>query len=196
MKKISDKHLLLLLLYCPGIKGYINEELIGRTRVVKSVFLFFKEIIKNFTKDKNIDFIDIPEFYAWNYGPFSRDIYTDLEFLINNGLVNTTNTDDEISEAEQDEIENWVDDYKVDLLEEDQEYSMDVKYVEELNLTDKGLTFVKDKIWPSLTENQKTILTKFKESITKGSIAALMNYVYLKYPEYTGKSLIKKQVLG
>jgi hypothetical protein len=42
MLKLSGKHILLLLLYSPGNSDHPNEPLVGRTRIIKMLFLFDK----------------------------------------------------------------------------------------------------------------------------------------------------------
>lgn len=186
--KLSGKHILLLLLYSPGATPDFNEPIIGRTRIIKMMFLFERKIMKDFLKNSDIEFTSLPEFFAWNYGPFSKDIYDDVEFFINNEFVASKPLDNEKTEIELQEFENWMDDY---LINEEDELFSNIINQECFQLTEKGIKFVEEKIYQKLTSNQKSILIKFKESINEVTLEAIIRYVYLEYPEYSIKSKIK-----
>ena len=194
MLKLSGKHILLLLLYSPGKTSEINESVEGRIRVIKMMFLFGKEIKRKFLKNSPIEIVSFPEFFAWHYGPFSKDVYYDIEFFINNGFVYNKLLDSEKPEIERNEYENWIEDY---LFEDEKELiSPYIRNIECFQLSLKGKTFVVEKIYSQLSDNQKKIIIKFKEDINKASPQAILRYTYLKYPEYTTKSKIKEEVLG
>ena len=95
----------------PGIHDQINEPICGRTRIIKAMFLFDKEIKKEFLKNTELEILKFPEFIAWKFGPFSKEIYNDIEFFINNGFIEDTTLDILKNEVELDEFENWEDDY-------------------------------------------------------------------------------------
>lgn len=194
MLKLSGKHIFLLLLYSPGKTSKFNEPLFGRIRVMKMMFLFDKEIKKKFLKDLDIEIVSFPEFFSWHYGPFSKDVYNDIEFFINNGFVDNKYSDKEKTEIELDEFKNWVEDH---LFEDEEELLLPyVRNVECFQLTQKGLDFVSEKIYGQLSDNQREIIAKFKEGINKATDQAILRYTYLKYPEYTSKSKIKEKVVG
>lgn len=190
MLKLSGKHILLLLLYSPGDSGHPNEPFVGRTRIIKMLFLFDKEIKRQFLEDSHIELISFPEFYAWHYGPFAKDVYDDIEFFINNGFIENRFLDSEKSEIEIEEYENW---FKEFLFDDEAELLSNSRNDEQFQLTSKGIKFVEDKIYNQLTENQKKIIIKFKEKINSATLSAIMRYVYMKYPEYTGKSKVKEK---
>jgi hypothetical protein len=190
MLKLSGKHILLLLLYSPGNSGHPNEPLVGRTRIIKMLFLFDKEIKRQFLKDSHVELISFPEFYAWHYGPFAKDVYDDIEFFINNGFIENRFLDSEKSEIEMEEYENW---FKEFLFDDETELLSNSRNDEQFQLTSKGIKFVEDKINNQLTENQKEIIIKFKENINSATLPAIMRYVYMKYPDYTGKSKVKEK---
>lgn len=191
--KLNRKHILLLLLYSPGKSNEINEPIDGRTRIIKAMFLFKEEIQKNFLKDSNIELVSLPNFYAWDYGPFSKDVYDDIEFFINNGFIKNTIIDESANEAELDEYENWAIDY---LLEDENEIQNTVYNEERFRLSQKGIDFIINKVYKNLTDNQKSILIQFKKQINKASLDAIIRYTYLKYPEYTHLSKIKDKIFG
>jgi len=194
MLKVSGKHILLLLLYSPGKTAEFNEPITGRIRIVKMMFLFDKEIKKSFFKDVDMELVSFPEFFPWNYGPFSRDVYNDIEFFINNGFIDTQLEAKEKTDMEMDEFEDWVKDY---LFDDEEELLLPyVRNVECFQLKSKGVGFIKEKMYSQLSDNQKEIIIKFKERINKATPQAILRYTYLKYPEYTSKSKIKEKVLG
>ncbi|MGE5342836.1 MAG: hypothetical protein ACM3SY_15290 [Candidatus Omnitrophota bacterium] len=193
MLELTGKHILLLLLYSPGKTTDINEPILGRTRIIKMMFLFDKEIRKNFLKDSHAELISFPEFFPWHYGPFSKDVYNDIDFFINNGFIEDIYLDSEKTEIELDEDENWSEDY---LFEDEEEMLSDFRNQEYLKLTEKGIKFVEEKIYNHLTDNDKMIIIRFKESINNASLEAILRYTYIKYPEETEKSKIKERFLG
>ena len=77
-KELNGKDLLLTLLYLPGKTNQINEKIIGRTRITKMIFLFEKELYKNFD---NIKEDNLPDFFAYDYGPFSKELLDDIRFF-------------------------------------------------------------------------------------------------------------------
>lgn len=191
--KLNGKHILLLLLYSPGKSNEINEPIAGKTRIIKMMFLFKEQIKKDFIKDSNIELISFPEFFPWNYGPFSKDVYNDIEFFINNGFIEDTQLRKEMSEIEQDEYENWAEDY---LFENEKELLTNIQNEESFRLSQRGIDFVAQKLYNHLSANQKEILRNFKKSINESSLDAILRYTYLKFPEYTTKSKIKEKVVG
>lgn len=191
--KLSGKHILLLLLYSPGKTDKLCEPVNGRTRIIKMMFLFKEQIEKNFFKDSNIELISFPEFFPWNYGPFSKDVYNDIEFFINNGFIEDIQLRKEMSEIEQDEYENWAEDY---LFENEKELLTNIQNEESFRLSQRGIDFVEQKLYNHLSANQKEILRNFKKSINEFSLDAILRYTYLKFPEYKTKSKIKEKVVG
>jgi hypothetical protein len=190
--KFSGKHILLLLLYSPGNTEEINEPILGRTRIVKTLFLFDKEIKKDFLKDSDIELISFPNFYEWYYGPFSKDVFGDIEFFINNGFIDNTPLNDyEMADAELNEFQNWADDF---LLDEETRPSVSLPYQECFRLTEKGIAFVESNIFKFLSENQQKTIQLFKKTVNESSLAAIIRYTYMKYPSYTSKSLIKDRI--
>ena len=51
MPKLNNrKDILLLLLYSPGKTGKFNEPIVGKTRLIKMLFLFKKEALSHFSR--------------------------------------------------------------------------------------------------------------------------------------------------
>lgn len=184
-KKFTSKHILLLLLYSPGRREKFNEPIEGRTRIIKSMFLFDKEVKKDFLQDTDIELVRFAEFFPWNYGPFSRDIYSDIEFFMNNGFIEDTMSDSEKSEAELNEEANWREDY---VLDSDKNVDSESRSEESFQLTPKGYDYTKENIYSSLSDNQKLLIKEFKAKLNSASLRSILRYVYLKYPKYTSMS--------
>jgi hypothetical protein len=184
MKKsqFSSKDLLLALLYCPGTTSKSNEHVTGRTRLVKMIFLFEKEMYKLFFSNL---VIDLPKFEPYYYGPFSNQILEDLRFFESIGFIEKEETQIPISSAEKYEwqIEGEEDEGEDEIFKED---AVEMKYC----LSKKGMKFVEEKIWNEFSSEQKTNLINFKTKINTISLDSLLSYVYNKYPKDIEKSLI------
>ena len=195
--KLTGKKLLLLLLYTPTeiMKAGINTPISGRTRLMKMIFLFENEIWSNFKKDKTFEELDDFDFKGWNYGPFSKKIFNDLEFLINQEYITVQSGLNIPIEAELSEYEYWAEAENVEGINEFDER----KYEEELfSLSiDKGIEKTKN-YWNSITKNQKEILIEFKKVLNNSSLDRILEYVYKKYNKYgyIDNSLIRERYLS
>lgn len=191
--KFTGKHILLLLVFSPGSSSKLNEGIIGRTRLIKMMFLFEKEIKRHFVKDSDVSIINFPEFYAWDFGPFSKDIYNDIEFLSNNNFLNSNNIDESLLDFEIEEYKTWIEDFTFD---NEKELLLNDPQTENFLLTKKGIEFVRKNIYNIISDNQKAIIKNFKEELTLSSLNSILRYTYLKYPSYSTKSKIKEKVIG
>lgn len=180
MGKIEkSKDLLLVLLYADD-----QKPIEGRTRLMKMVFLFEHELKKKLEAG-TVTEDDLPKFEAYDYGPFSKTVFEDLEFLVNMGFVEATSSDSsDLTVDEREEYEYW------QSLSGDEERP----YVQEFQLTDLGKLYVEKRI--NLSESDWPIIDKFKKSCTKIALPSLLRYVYSRYPKYTKNSKIRGQVLG
>ena len=192
MGKIANsKDLLMLLLYAKGHKGQLCEPIRGRTRLMKIVFLFEKEIRRNFNLEKVIPPEAIPDFTPYEYGPFSPRVYTDLEFLVELGFVKVTPVGEaDVLEAERTEYQYWQATTGQEA-EEDEPF-----FGEEFSLTKLGKSFVEEGEAGKLTDEQWRILNEFKARCTGASLGALLRYVYTKYGDMTTKSKIRDEILS
>lgn len=195
-KQLSGKDLLLALLYSSGISSNYNEPIVGRTRLTKMIYLFEKEIYKEFFKDIEIK---LPEFQPYHYGPFSKELFEDLRFFISIDFIKTDETPVPISSAEKyessikdedaDEDDCWND---ATFEEEEDDDDVELKYY----LSSRGKKYVKDEIWDIFSETQQNNLINFKKKINSISLDSLLRYVYNKYPEDATKSSIADRYLG
>ena len=85
--KMTGADYLLLLLYldnCSAINGAI--------RITKMMFLFNMEIAPVLKKKGvSIRDEDLPKFSAYNYGPFSKDVYEQVELFQSIGFIKVKN---------------------------------------------------------------------------------------------------------
>lgn len=190
--KLTGKKLLLLLLYSPFQGNDFNEPISGRTRLMKMVFLFKKEIWSDFNKNNTNIINNLPEFFPWHYGPFSLDLINDIEFLHNQKYIQIKQSDDSTTspkESELDEYEYWIDNI------DDYSYS---DYTEEtFSLTnDKGIAKAQN-LWEALDTTQQKCLIDFKRIINKTPLSNILEYIYKKYQDkgYIDKSLIRERFL-
>lgn len=193
--KIKAKDILLLLLYLPGKNPEINEPIVGRTRITKMMFLFEKELLKNFN---NISLDSLPEFFAYNYGPFSKELLDDIRFFQAINFIKEDVISDGASSEE--EVGEYVYDIYEDLDLSNEIAIEDVGYPGETQfyLTDKGIKFVEDKLLSTdqFTDDQLQILKMFKKKINTQSLNQILTYVYKKYEEMTTNSYIRDKILG
>lgn len=192
-KKINGKDLLLLLLYVPGSTGRQYEPIRGRTRLTKMIFIFEKEIYKKFKFDKLLPEDVLPQFRPYKYGPFAKELYFNIEFFQNIGFIDVRymeyeSTDEPKTESE--EFVYWEEDIIID------EDITDMIQIEEFYLTEIGKRYVGEKILPILSQNQLEALEKFKSTLNGISLKKILKYVYNKYPDYSAKSKIKKEILN
>lgn len=187
-KITNSKDLIMVLLYAKGHHGQQCEPIHGKTRLMKMVFLFGKEIRQKFNLGESIPESAMPSFEAHDFGPFSGKVYEDLEFLVEMGLVEASSENDELLEDERLEYESWQAKGKGG----SDEWSFPIAF----SLTDLGKEFVESRLKDRLSAKQWEILDKFKARCTSASLAALLKYVYTRYPETTTRSTIRDQVLG
>jgi len=192
MPKInSSKDILMLLLYAKGAEGRFCEAIRGRTRLVKMVFLFEKEIWEKLKLNQIISKEALPGFRAYDFGPFSAQVYSDLEFLVNLGFVNVERIDgSETLTEEALEYSYW------QVTSSTDESEMAEEKEQEFSLTGMGHEFVKEKLKNQLSDEQWDYIGKFKAQCTRTSLRDLLRYVYAKYPETTTKSKIREEIMS
>ena len=187
----NRRDILLLLLYSPGKTDKVNEPIIGRTRIVKMLFLFKEEVFQLFKKDIKIDEEKFYSFFPWDFGPFSRDVYDDLTFFVLRKFIDAKESDEEAISESAAEWEKWLSMSRSDSNEENI-----TEYDEEIfTLTKKGLIFAQG-LYEQLSVEQKRILKEFKSRIVKAPLRALLKYVYENYEHMTTKSRIRGEILG
>jgi len=182
--KLNRKDLLLLLLFSPGSSGEEAEPIDGRTRLMKLLFLLQFQV--DFPVDKILESKSKYEFQPYHYGPFTKDVYNDLEFLENVGLIEFY-TKGIAGEADQNEEEKLVEDI---VIGEDKE-DINLEFKEEgYRLTPAGSTFVTEKLIPTAPEDLLRVIRELKGKFASLPLVSLLRYVYSKYPDYAQKSML------
>lgn len=177
-KEMNGKDLLLAFLYSPGVATATNEPIVGRTKLTKMMFLFEKQIYSRFFEDTLQ--IELPVFEPYYFGPFSKQLFEDLSFFEIIGMIKSEETTIPLSAADKIERDGVFD-------EEDEwaEASFDdMSGLYELSyaLTQSGIKYVADKVWPLFTDIQIEKLVAFKAQINRISLDSLLKYVYKQYP--------------
>lgn len=187
----NRKDILLLLLYSPGQRDENNEPISGRTRIVKMIFLFRMEALPHFKKGTEITDENFYQFFAWNFGPFSQDVYDDLNFFILRDFIEVSESDEDVLPESAEEWHEWLSRSGLSAeAEEPEEYREEV-----FRLTPTGVEFT-GSLYLLLSESQRQLLKEFKSRMTSTPLSAILRYVYGRYPGMTERSKIKEQVLG
>ena len=139
----------------------------GRVRLQKLVFLIRKKIVD----EKGLRLSDEHyRFIPYSYGPYSYEILDDVDFLKDLGLI-------EVKTGRNPQVN------------------------EEYRITEKGKDFVKKFLENSINAGNKIIAKLYEEieNLKKKygylPVRKLINYVYIEYPEYTDKSVIREAVM-
>lgn len=186
MSKINGSDYLLLLLYLND-----KKPIYGAIRLEKMMFLFNMEIAPALKKI-GLEADKLPEFIAYNYGPFSKDVYEQIELFKGIKFVQVVDLKAKEEFAEVDELEemSFID----ELTNKGYQLKSDGNYYK-YTLLKLGESYVKEHILPGINQEQIALLEEFKRKITSLYPRQLLKYVYSKYPDYTTKSLIKNEVL-
>jgi hypothetical protein len=191
-RKIDNrKDILLLMLYSPGRTDDVNEPIVGRTRIVKMMFLFREEALPHFRRGTEITADNFYNFFAWNFGPFSQQVYDDLNFFALRGFVDVSEAEEEGLPESAEEWHEWLSQSgATEDAAEPEEYREEV-----FRLTPKGGAFASS-LYEALSSAQSQLLREFKRRLTTTPLRAILRYVYNTYPKMTEQSKIRDQVLG
>jgi uncharacterized protein YwgA len=187
----NRKDVLLLLLYSPGCTAEINEPIVGRTRLAKMLFLFSREAMKHFRAGTSITEENFYKFFPWKFGPYSREVFDDLEFFRLRGFIDPKEADEDALPESAAEWQAWLSTSGVD--PDDGRVTEFTEQVYELNA--KGLAFT-SRLYESLSPEQRKLLKAFKRKTTSTPLRALLKYVYENYRDQTTESEIRDQILG
>lgn len=185
--QLTPKLLLLLLLYVDG-PSRPAQPIPGKTRLMKTVFLFEQEVRPHFGAQMPILF----PFEAYDFGPYSAEVFDAAAALEALDMISTVplraaqdlETDGDLSEDGcLGEIEEGAE--AVDGVAE----SEDVVY----SITPKGMAFIEQRARPNygITEAQWDALRRLKRRVLTASLRQLLRYVYSRYPEFAEKSKIR-----
>ena len=170
----SGIDVLLALLYAPGASGKTAEPILGTTRLQKLLFLLWKE---------GKFYEDIPDLYnfkAYDFGPCMDDLYDDLEFAEDIGLLNI----DEVpsgNEYEGADEDTFLQDFGFQWVKRPTR--------RDFILTETGQEAAKE-IYDALDENRRQRLNQIKRRFNPMQFFDLLRYVYHKYPAFASKSVV------
>jgi len=178
MKRSHQRVLLLLLLYAG------NGRIQGITRLQKILYLL--------KRDYNIDkvFDSSYDFEAYRFGPYSKQLYDDIDFLENMGLIKGQAVGDP-SLASEGEEKLLLIDY---LLASGEETTNSGERL--FTLTSSGKKKAEDilkklKSAGTNTSELMSLLAKVKSKFAEMNLSSLIHYVYRKYPESAINSELK-----
>lgn len=185
--KITNKaELLLSLLYAGEDYNYENQqstEIEGITRLEKLLFLLKNE--KNFLL--NVSKEDDFNFFAFRMGPWTNEVYDEVDFLDSLGFLEKEVENKSIpsDKASIDELfsNSILDKYQKDNVS-------NINNTEKFRLTDKGRKKGLE-IWNRIDDEEKKNIIDIKRKFNKMNLTQFLRYVYKKYPEYTTESEIK-----
>jgi len=189
-RKLSGADYLLILLYLPDGK---SSPIRGRTRITKMMFLFKKEIYPRLNSSAITIEDRLPEFEAYKFGPFSRDVFEQIDVFCNIGFVEVTEIPFDSSDMTEISAEDEQGSHDESC---DDSVIVGANSVELYSLSEIGRKFVREKLLVTLTSEQLRILTDFKNAVSRTKLRDLLGYVYRRYPEYTTRSEIREEVLG
>lgn len=170
----SGVDLLLALLYAPGATGERAEPVRGITRLQKLLFLLWKE---------GRFYEHVPHLYdfkAYDFGPCMDDLYDDLEFAEDVGLIAVTEVPSG-NEYEGADEEAFLRDFGFSLVKKEarRDYA----------LTDVGQE-PGSEVFDALAEDDRDRLMQVKRRFNAMPFFDLLRYVYRKYPAFAKKSVL------
>lgn len=155
--KLSKPELVALLLYAPGQTNKIGEEIVGRTRLMKIIFLLLEEGGLGDEISKKA------AFKPYKYGPFDAEIYDAVEALEGLKVIEET-------PVSEDELE---------ICDIDEPYDTNTVY----KLTPVGIAKVQ-RIVNELPPDIIRKITNYKSIYNNKPLVETLHYVYSKYPKY------------
>ncbi|MGA7218541.1 MAG: hypothetical protein WBX38_09510 [Candidatus Sulfotelmatobacter sp.] len=171
-KQLDKEDILLLLLSAMAGSG-AKEKVSSITRIEKMMFLLQRETAFSGLVAGKFSF------KPWKFGPFSQEIYEDLDLLSSLELVN----------VEERELASYVDyTEEDDLIGVEQEDEPVVEKV--FSLTDRGKR-VAEKLRTLLSDSDWLEVLHLKKRFEGVPLTRLIQYVYQKYPETTEKSVLE-----
>ena len=160
MAKLNGADYLLLLLYLDN-----KKPILGAIRLEKMMFLFNMEIAP-LLKQKGLDVDKLPEFIPYNYGPFSKDVYEQIELFKGIKFIQVTDLKATEEMVEVDDLEEMSFEdasFVNEMTSKGYELKADGTYYK-YSLLKMGEDYVIEKILPSINDEQKALLEEFKKT--------------------------------
>ena len=177
----SAADLMVLLLYAKGTSEKQNEEIRGITRMEKLMYLLLKEGGFEDVLSKEVTF------NAYDFGPYSSEIYDLLESLKEMGIVN-------VMEEKISNIKYIIDIYYAKAqgqIEEPTGIIMEI-----YSLTEKRgfkiAKYLQDRVQPEDLKRVEDVKARYNTM----KLDDLLKYVYKTYPDSAKKSKIIEEILG
>lgn len=170
----SGVDVLLALLYAPGTTGQPAEPIRGTTRLQKLLFLLWKE---------GSFYEDVPNLYnfkAYDFGPCMDDLYDDLEFAEDIGLV-TAQEVPSGNEYEGADEDAFLKDFGFRWTQQSTR--------RDFSLTETGIEAGQE-IYNALDKDKQNQLNQIKRRFNSMQFFDLLRYVYRKYPIFAKKSVL------
>ena len=185
-----------LLLLTLGVDetGKLLNEFKGITRLQKLIFLYEREEMPKSQRE-------VYTFRPYKAGPFSKELYADIEFLENLGLVESVDVstalpeefiEDEFFAEETDEFDGITFETLMGGVQNSSPRNYDGRC---FRLTEKGRAEVQRLLGDPTIDICMDGIKKIKSKYSYLSLTDLLYYVYTKYPESATESEIKEQVL-
>lgn len=181
---LKNKAELLISLLYAGSESSINRSIEGITRLEKMLFLLEVDqgLLSKATKPDSFNFV------PFKMGPWSQDVYDELDFLDSLDLIERT---DAGTIQEEDIVHNdeLFDSLTLDKYQKNEAALFD-KETEKFSLSQEGI-FIAKKIWAQLDESEREKIQMLKKKFNRMNLSQFLRYVYKKYPQYASRSEIK-----
>ncbi|WKZ60532.1 MAG: hypothetical protein QY309_03440 [Cyclobacteriaceae bacterium] len=185
---VNNKAELMLALLYAGMDNSQNQKsqpVEGITRLEKLLFLLKMEggFLKNVSDEDDF------HFYPFRMGPWTNEVYDEIDFLESLGLV--TKKDDaskEANPADQAYVEELISNTILTKYQKT-DFGMD-KGTEVFSLTVEGKNKALN-IWNRLSQEEKDNIVDLKRRFNTMNLKQFLRYVYQKYPQYATESEIK-----
>jgi uncharacterized protein YwgA len=151
-ERLNRMDLLLLLLFADGIDGRENEPIEGKTRLQKELFLSQKML-----KDHKIS--KPYSFRPYHYGPYCKDIYSDIEWLKNEGII-----------AEELRSDTYGGILRI------------------FRLSPQGMKEVREMLKNPIVREQYRMIREVKKRFNAISVVDLVEFTHREYSDYVGHS--------
>ena len=193
---LTRRILLLMLLAAPGATGKPAEPIHGITRTEKLAFL-----LESLLLDKRVLRERFFGFQAYDYGPFSSEVYGDLEFFSQQSFISTEAllADPDGTVESESALKAMLDSMPQAGVDADMLPPQAGSTEPLFALTEKGKRLVADKLQPlmrSSPEARDAFATaqRLKEAFGQIPLRQLISYVYTQYPAFAEKSTIRERV--
>jgi hypothetical protein len=181
MSKLNRKDIILLLLYAPGLSGEMGEAIKGRTRFTKLLFLL-KEL---YNVDKEVK--NYYTFEPYKIGPFTEELYNDLDVLETMGLVEIR-AKDFVEESEMLEIQKIPREDNPLTYADTEAIPADLYQEFDYKLSDKGRR-ITEVLYDSVSSSLKQAVEDVKRRFGSLLLVELLRYIYRNFPKMATKSI-------